>query len=488
MKSALSRPRALAMALAGLLTFARLTAASIDGYSMIIVPPPNYGNPEIQQIIIKTVQKAGMTVVDKAPTGADATKTCLLIWSQHGELTQYCELRVKDIISGVEITRSAESSRIRFGIPANVVGSITDAWKALHYQGFNEVVHQANLKELFPERPTYALTEDEVKGMPLNASIEGIWADSENHYLLGIVADSRHQVDFVGVVLNTDSPIWHPGEIKLELRESASDLSYVGYFYRGDKQPAGVVGHFDSAGATLTFDVPMADGTKKPIVYIKTFPKSEGGVTASEIPHGGGWTGSGFLISGEGLIATNYHVAGQAHSLTARFPAAGKEYVGHVVLKDPNNDLAIVKLAGFSLKDVSQAQLPYGFERSKHVALGAPVYVIGYPLSDVMGQNPKFSNGTVNSKSGIGDDMVHLQISVPVQPGNSGSPLLDDNGNVVGIVVASLTQAQNVNYAIKADYLLNLCEMLPESLDLAEKSGKPKPDDVAPFVCLITAR
>jgi S1-C subfamily serine protease len=105
-----------------------------------------------------------------------------------------------------------------------------------------------------------------------------------------------------------------------------------------------------------------------------------------------------------------------------------------------------------------------------------------------MGQNPKFSNGTVNSKSGIGDDMVHLQISVPVQPGNSGSPLLDDNGNVVGIVVASLTQAQNVNYAIKADYLLNLCDMLPESLYLVEKSGKPKPDDVAPFVCLITAR
>jgi S1-C subfamily serine protease len=120
--------------------------------------------------------------------------------------------------------------------------------------------------------------------------------------------------------------------------------------------------------------------------------------------------------------------------------------------------------------------------------LGDSVYVIGYPLSDVMGQNPKFSNGTVNSKSGIGDDMVHLQISVPVQPGNSGSPLLDEEGNVVGIVVATLTQTQNVNYAIKSDYLFNLCEMLPNSVSLAAKGTKPKPDDVAPFVCLIVAR
>src|ERR1022692_596873 len=343
-------------------------------------------------------------------------------------------------------------------------------------------------KELFPDRPSYPLTEQDLTTMPLNQPIEGIWADPENHYLIGMVEDSRHQVDFVGVVLHTDMPMWHAGEIKLELREAASEVSYVGSIYRADKQAHGVVGRFDVTTGTLNFEVTLPDGSKTETVLVKTFPKIPGASATSALPQSGEWTGSGFLISANGLVATNYHVAGQARELKARFPKAGKEYAGHIVLKDPNNDLAIVQLDGFSLKDIGQTQILYGFDRSKHLSLGASVYVIGYPLSDVMGQNPKFSNGTVNSKSGMGDDMVHLQISVSVQPGNSGSPLFDDDGNVVGVVVATLTHTQNVNYAIKSDYLLNLCEMLPDSVSLAAKGMRPKPDDVAPFVCLITAR
>jgi len=477
-----------ALAATCVLMVTRLQAASIDGYSTIVVPPATYGNPEIQQIIVRTLQKSGIVVVGKASGGPEAAKTCALLWSQHGTLTQYCEFTVKDLLSGKEVARSAESSRRRFGVPANVVGSIEDAWEALHYHGFNELAYQANLKELFPDRPTYPLTEPELRAMPLDQPIEGIWADSENHYLIGVVADSRHQVDFVGVVLQSDMPMWHAGEIKLELREAASEVSCVGNIYRADKQRHGLMARFDATTGTLNCDVTLPDGTKISTVLVKTFPKIPGANITSANPQGGGWTGSGFLISDSGMVATNYHVAGQARELKARFPEVGKEFAAHVVLKDPNNDLAIVQLDGFALKDIGQTQISYGFDRSKHLSLGAPVYAIGYPLSDVMGQNPKSSSGTVNSKSGMGDDMVHLQISVPVQPGNSGSPLFDDDGNVIGIVVATLTQTQNVNYAIKSDYLLNLCEMLPDSVNLAAKGTKPKPEEVAPFVCLITAR
>jgi S1-C subfamily serine protease len=88
----------------------------------------------------------------------------------------------------------------------------------------------------------------------------------------------------------------------------------------------------------------------------------------------------------------------------------------------------------------------------------------------------------------MGDDMVHLQIDVPVQPGNSGSPLFESNGNVVGVIVSRVTDAQNVNYAIKSDYLINLTDMLPTVLQLGEAKSPPSPEQIEPFVCLITAQ
>ena len=100
------------------------------------------------------------------------------------------------------------------------------------------------------------------------------------------------------------------------------------------------------------------------------------------------------------------------------------------------------------------------------------VFTIGYPLNDVMGSNYKVTDGIISSKSGIEDDVRYYQISVPLQPGNSGGPLFNKDGNIIGITSARLnsqavgTQVENVNYAIKSSYLLNLYNMLPNSIKI----------------------
>ena len=114
-----------------------------------------------------------------------------------------------------------------------------------------------------------------------------------------------------------------------------------------------------------------------------------------------------------------------------------------------------------------------------------------------MGLNYKVTDGIISSKSGISDDIRYYQITVPLQPGNSGGPLFNKDGNVIGITSSRLnseavgTQVENVNYAIKVSYLLNLYNMLPNPLPLSTSSklsGKELQEQIKTlknYVCLI---
>lgn len=186
------------------------------------------------------------------------------------------------------------------------------------------------------------------------------------------------------------------------------------------------------------------------------------------------WTGngSGFFLNKEGYIATNYHVIEGATTLQANFTRNGKveSYPASVVATDEQNDLAIIKIDDSSYKNVSQ--IPYGLlSRTKDT--GSEVFALGYPMADVMGSEVKFTDGKISSKSGIQGDIRVYQISVPIQPGNSGGPLFDMEGNIVGITSSGLNRdyfkSENVNYAIKASYLKTLMESCPQEIILEEK-------------------
>lgn len=182
--------------------------------------------------------------------------------------------------------------------------------------------------------------------------------------------------------------------------------------------------------------------------------------------------GSGFFLNREGYIATNYHVIEGATTLQANFTRNGKveSYPASVVATDEQNDLAIIKIDDSSYRNVSQ--IPYGLlSRTKDT--GSEVFALGYPMADVMGNEVKFTDGKISSKSGIQGDIRVYQISVPIQPGNSGGPLFDMDGNIIGITSSGLNRdyfkSENVNYAIKASYLKTLMESCPQEIILKEK-------------------
>jgi uncharacterized protein len=182
-------------------------------------------------------------------------------------------------------------------------------------------------------------------------------------------------------------------------------------------------------------------------------------------------TGSGFAVAARGLVVTNWHViegAARIELVTARGVVAA-----NVLASDPSNDLAILR---------ADKPLPAALSiwSSRGLKLGTEIFTIGFPNPELQGFSPKFTRGDISSLAGAGDDPRYFQISVPIQPGNSGGALCDMEGRVVGVVAARLsTQTtlkmtgslpENVNYAIKSSYLLALLE----SLDLP--SGTLAPD------------
>lgn len=184
-----------------------------------------------------------------------------------------------------------------------------------------------------------------------------------------------------------------------------------------------------------------------------------------EVSSDGDWkgSGSGFFISKNGHIATNYHVIENSEEIQVEFLQNDeiRTYSAKILITDKQNDLAIIKILDSSFQ--LETQIQYGY-RSDMVDVGTEVFTLGYPLTSVMGDEIKFADGKISSKSGIQGDITKYQISVPVQPGNSGGPLFDLDGNLIGVVVSKLLNAENVSYAIKVSYLKSLVDTLPEKI------------------------
>ncbi len=157
---------------------------------------------------------------------------------------------------------------------------------------------------------------------------------------------------------------------------------------------------------------------------------------------------TGFAITANGLIATNYHVVGDNDSVFVQ-NEAGKLFKAAVVFVSPKTDIAILKIADTAFKGLPG--IPYTFKRSES-DLAETVYTLGYSQD-----SPVYNHGELTSSNGINGDSTKYQISIPLSPGNSGGPLMDSRGNVIGIVNAKETWVDgvNLNFAIKSSYLLS---------------------------------
>ena len=190
----------------------------------------------------------------------------------------------------------------------------------------------------------------------------------------------------------------------------------------------------------------------------------------------GGWrgSGSGFFITEDGILATNYHVVENMNEIEVSFTRNGikESYPASVVMSDKQNDLSILRIEDPSFKNMDI--LPYNvFSKIKDT--GSEVFTLGYPNPTVLGEEVKYTDGKISAKTGLYGDATVYQISVPIQPGNSGGPLFDLDGNMVGITqgvhISRYYLPQNVNYAVKSTYLKSLIESLPQHIELGSNAN-----------------
>lgn len=168
--------------------------------------------------------------------------------------------------------------------------------------------------------------------------------------------------------------------------------------------------------------------------------------------------GTGFFVGPAGQVLTAYHVI-EGTSEVAVYTAGGETFPARVLKVSRATDLALLTIE----RPVAR-YLPLAAPGS--VRPGDRVFTIGFPVASLLGLEPKFTEGSVSAVSGMMDEGSLLQISVPVQPGNSGGPLVSEDGRVVGIIGSSAalktfmdqtqTLPQNINYAVKVENALAL--------------------------------
>ncbi|NCD68962.1 trypsin-like peptidase domain-containing protein [Mucilaginibacter agri] len=162
--------------------------------------------------------------------------------------------------------------------------------------------------------------------------------------------------------------------------------------------------------------------------------------------------GTGFALTANGYIVTNYHVVKDADSVYVQ-NETGDSYHARIVYTEPGYDVALLRIDDSTFK--AQNPLPYTLKRAQS-DLGEDVYTIGYPRNDVV-----YGKGYLSSATGFHDDTTAYQVSIPVNPGNSGGPLLDNKGNIIGIISGKQSLMEGAAFAVKSEYLLKAIKNMP---------------------------
>ncbi|MBB6610887.1 trypsin-like peptidase domain-containing protein [Pontibacter sp. Tf4] len=180
--------------------------------------------------------------------------------------------------------------------------------------------------------------------------------------------------------------------------------------------------------------------------------------TAKPAPRPARFSGTGFALSANGYLVTSSHVVEGADSIMIE-NTSGAKYKAHEVYRDQAHDLSILKIEDPAFTGFSK--LPYTFKTTES-DLGEKVYTLGYPREDVV-----FGEGSLSSTSGFQGDTTAYQISIPLNPGNSGGPLLDDKGNLIGVISGKQEGQDGAAFAIKSAYLLQIIGELPLATTLS---------------------
>ncbi len=163
--------------------------------------------------------------------------------------------------------------------------------------------------------------------------------------------------------------------------------------------------------------------------------------------------GTGFAIAANGYIITNYHVIRGADSVYVQ-NNKGVSFKVKSFYNDPVNDIAVLKVNDPSFENMPS--LPYSLRKSMS-GIGEPVFTLGFPKDDIV-----LGDGYVSSRNGINGDTIAYQVAIPVNPGNSGGPLLDNNGSIVGIINGKENKTDGATFAVKSKYIMEALNAIPQ--------------------------
>jgi len=161
--------------------------------------------------------------------------------------------------------------------------------------------------------------------------------------------------------------------------------------------------------------------------------------------------GTGFLIDGKGFIITNSHILNNGKTIVV-VNNKGEQFLAEILKQDLTKDIAILKIKDKDYKPI--VTVPYGFRKSP-TRLSEPVYTLGYPKNEIV-----YSEGYMSARNGFDGDTLTCQLGIAVNDGNSGGPVINSNGEVIGILSKKEINAEGVAFAIQSKYFLNLIEEL----------------------------
>lgn len=161
---------------------------------------------------------------------------------------------------------------------------------------------------------------------------------------------------------------------------------------------------------------------------------------------------TGFMLTKDGYVVTNYHVINGADSIHLQ-NVKGQAYKAQIIYTDAQKDLAILHINDTNFKNLKN--IPYTFKKQSS-ELGEDIFTLGFPRDEAV-----YGQGYLSSNTGYAGDTIAYQISIPVNPGNSGGPVLDAHGNVIGIISGKQKGIDGAAFAIKTKELVETLNKIP---------------------------